>query len=123
MSEQGQRVLNSKSWRWMSGMLVAVAPQHAGGTGYYIRLDTLQWIPPRAYPEFSDPATFGCLLFLVRERYGPHAQLIANQYEQEDQIWSVHDGHLGSDAYGHEVAHGRTDVEALVNALIMLDFA
>jgi hypothetical protein len=68
-------------------------------------------------PDLTDPATVGCLLALVREAWGDHATSFANKYEKPTWVWSVYDGRFSSDDYGHEIAKGSTEAEALVAAL------
>jgi hypothetical protein len=70
-----RRAVACKRWRWMPGMLTKdgirlerVDPdgygigRSAGGYAYTLNADSV--------PDFSDAATVGCLLYLVREAYG-----------------------------------------------------
>ena len=95
MSALGQRAIVCKGWRWMPGMLIQPLPPHEGerwrltwawkneGGGVqdartYAKLWALgedghdpfelgdEWLP-----DFTDDATKGCLLALVREAWGP----------------------------------------------------
>lgn len=77
-----RRAVACKGWRWMPGMLDAVSGRRVswvrtdgGGTAGGIRDDDrvrpdnglVDWT--RGLPDFSDPATLGCLLALVREAW------------------------------------------------------
>lgn len=54
-------VVRCKNWRWIPGM-VWISP---GGSSGRVVLD---WIPDNnSFPDLTDPATLGCLLFLVRQ--------------------------------------------------------
>ena len=78
MIEIGQRAGACGHWRWMPGMLVqldrgpcrvfsvqsdgwiGLAEEHSRGTPLYSKLTA-------NIPDFTDPATVGCLLAIVRE--------------------------------------------------------
>lgn len=55
-----------EGWRWMPGMLTI--------TGYRVSDADVHSNQPTLFaddiPDFSDPATLGCLLALVRQRWG-----------------------------------------------------
>ena len=53
-------------WQWLPGTLDHV--------GYRIRGTGASRLG--CWPDFSDPATLGCLLALVREKWGPDAHLV-----------------------------------------------
>lgn len=112
--ELARRAVKSPHWRWMPGMRWRT-DDDAG------RLDDYQpeymGRPSDALPDLTDPATVGCLYALLREHWGGHCFAIANGFEAEDEVWSVHDGRFGGDGYGHMIAVGSTEVEALVKAL------
>ena len=63
----GRRAAACAEWRWLPGMR-AIVPDGAGGAGRAIRVGDGQTekVPPDAYPDFDDAATFGCLIGLVR---------------------------------------------------------
>lgn len=72
----GKRAVACKGWRWMPGMLARykgdawcrVTDADSFGLPTRVRLPN----PRRAWPDFRDPATVGCLLALVREVWEPH---------------------------------------------------
>lgn len=74
--ELGRRAVACKMWRWMPGMLYnhpkdrpSLALRPEGPDAPIIKCG-----PGGGLPIFSDPATLGCLLALVREAWGkPHA--------------------------------------------------
>jgi hypothetical protein len=136
MQDLARRAVACKHWRWMSGMLGA-SPSlsyemhrviSAGfgctylTTGRYEQGGIVDQSGPLAsalLPDFTDPATMGCLLEIVREAH--KAPLLSVVYS-------------GRDAYGfcvlenpywlgnHEVPrplviNAETEAEALVNAL------
>ena len=59
--ELERRVIACKGWRWMDGML-------SMDTGLRLDDQTEDW--EADYPNLSDPATLGCLLYLVRRAWG-----------------------------------------------------
>lgn len=65
--ELATRAVNANRWEWWPGMLALVGPQH---DRTLVRVDRVN--DPRvidddtARPVLSDPATFGCVLHLVR---------------------------------------------------------
>ncbi len=61
----GRRAVACKHWRWLPGMLAS--------DGHRLGAEDCDGLHPEAYdvvPDFSDPATRGCLLELVREAWG-----------------------------------------------------
>ena len=67
----GRRAVACERWRWMGGML------WIGPTGHRKRLTEELLARPDTHvflslglPDFSDPATVGCLPYLVREAWG-----------------------------------------------------
>ena len=70
LEELGRRAVACKHWRWMPGMAVL------GGFAGVDRLFTDKFgminVPDKdagMVPDFTDPATLGCLLHLVREAW------------------------------------------------------
>lgn len=62
-----RRAVACKRWRWMPGMRGVTA---SGGTDRI--MDESEAAQPNSdlLPDFTDPATLGCLLHLVREAWG-----------------------------------------------------
>jgi hypothetical protein len=59
--ELGQRAVRCKNWKWLHGM--RWVDYETGEAG---RVDANFSLPPELIPDFSDPATLGCLLHLNR---------------------------------------------------------
>lgn len=118
-----RRAVACKGWRWMAGMsrLRDCPPNMVDFLKKDGRVpesgDDWPYEEWKVLPDLSDPATLGCLLALVREAWGDHATSFANGYEEPQDVWVVHNGRFSSDDYGHEIAKGSTEVEALVVAL------
>jgi hypothetical protein len=113
-----RRAVACKGWRWIAGMKAIRHEEHC--TSWFRIEETLRRLAgdwASALPDLTDPATLGCLLALVREAWGDHATSFANGYEEPQNVWVVHNGRFSSDDYGHEIAKGSTEVEALVVAL------
>jgi hypothetical protein len=74
----GRRAVACKGWRWMPGMRQLVAsnraPYRVVCDGYAPPEDEFVVMSecgdPEVLPDLTDPATFGCLLALVREAWG-----------------------------------------------------
>ena len=123
-----RRAVACRGWRWMAGMRTTEGmrvihdPRLWPDRPCAIREGT--WVDtavPRPLgdhlPDLQDPATLGCLLALLREAWGDHATSFANKYEKPTWVWCVYDGRVSSDDYGHEIAKGSTEADALVRAL------
>jgi len=102
MTELGRRAVACKHWRWMPGML----------TPWSTHIDFVDddGRVPNGYkgmlPDLTDPATLGCLLALVRERYRKGTSVIMDG-----------DGRYYVMFVGIPIASGDTEAEALVAAL------
>jgi hypothetical protein len=108
-----------KHWRWMPGMLV----RYGDGKSWYRLTDgdgygmPFKHVPPNprdAWPDWTDPATLGCLLALVRSAWGdPFGCMEAFPQPPAETTWvfGVH--------HGQRLLHfsGDTEAEALVAAL------
>jgi hypothetical protein len=133
-----RRVIKCRDWKWMSGMLAHRAGDpsanydsfaklflgrsyrvHFLGEDGFVRcwMECFRASDVAYVPDLTDPATVGCLLTLVRQVWGPHASVVANGFEAENTVWSVHCGHMTDMDYGHEVSTGASEAEALVSAL------
>ena len=93
IEEIGKRAVNCKGWRWMPGMRWVLPDHHGGartlavgedaiGTAAFndVRLDRHSGSHGFArplYPDLTDPATIGCLLYLVRESWSARAWTVA----------------------------------------------
>ena len=113
----GKRAIACAKWRWMGGMFVVHPASHEGGTGYTFRLHLDGYVSlPNEYPDFTDPATFGCLIAIVRGVWPDATTNRANFFDEDGNIvlrWAVHKG-LGEDAGLYLYS---TEAEALVAVL------
>ena len=76
-----------------------------GEHAIFLRASPFDELRAASTPDFSDPATLGCLLALVREKWG------AIYTKPEEGRWTVRG------PTGHIVGQGPTEAEALVAAL------
>jgi hypothetical protein len=131
--ELGRRARNTPSWEWMSGMRIMNGRSGPRGTVLEGSKDYAIWwgegstregggwqeqCPPHSdiIPDLSDPATVGCLLFLVRK-----VSKIPNAWTVERNgkwymCWS-------GATHGGDMGIGETEVEALVDALCHADLS
>jgi hypothetical protein len=110
--ELGKRAVACSGWRWMPGMLHGMV---AGGklTSCYRIGDLTLYLDADRVPDFTDPATLGCLLYLVRESCGMPTGIIV-RYSNDNGRWEV--SWPGS-THGGICGFGATEAEALVMAL------
>ena len=105
-----RRAVACTGWKWLPGMLAVTSN---GVVGFRVADSAV--VPPTCLvglPDFTDPATLGCLLALVREAWGdPHA---SSRWMKPD--WKVLVQRRGYINYT-VVGVGRTEAEALVRAL------
>ena len=106
----GRRAIACKHWIWKGGMKAIVPSRHAGATGYTFRIESEEDAVTLigGYPDFSDSATLGCLIGLVREATGK--PWLFCTYRQEG-FWSVCDLHEHLSDFVH------AEAEAWVEAL------
>ena len=107
----GERAVACKGWRWMPGMLTT---ENARVLLYDDSTGNLHAHAPcglgeEMLPDFSDPATRGCLLVLVREAWGDPT-MYASEHSPGRRPWRVW-------RPGDPIAYGDTEAEALVRAL------
>lgn len=101
--ELGRRAVACKMWRWMPGMVLI--------EGYRVISEsdaTNEWWHDQL-PDFTDPATLGCLLALVREAW-PNDGLAMVCTLHYARRWFI-------DLPSGEIVCQSTEVEALVEAL------
>lgn len=122
LAELGRRAVACKAWRWLPGMVdhhgrrihkwspseplpaVLIADPDAGLN------DQLRFsFAAGLIPNFSDPATLGCLLALVREAWADEGVVTTRP--------AANGGFLAVAFTGLEVGHGATEADALVAAL------
>lgn len=71
----GKRALACKGWRWLQGMTARGVGEHEEDNAECLYVLGSDGDPNPFFflkdplPDFSDPATLGCLLFLVREAW------------------------------------------------------
>lgn len=123
IEELARRAIACKRWRWVPGMLsekgLRVHRRDDDGyvVGYYADLSYIAECVPGSLPDFTDPATLGCLLALVREAWGNEASVSLNI----SSFWAVGGAKIqkGKSA-GQTINLGiwkLTEAEALVAAL------
>jgi hypothetical protein len=104
----GQRAVACKGFQWMAGMLGL--SNHSSERSIWIRVvDPPMDDTSECWPDFSDPATVGCLLALVREAWPDNGlESICTQYMAKTWLIDLPNG---------KVVVGNTEADALVAAL------
>ena len=123
MLELGRRAVACKGWRWMPGMRTVRGVRLSCGFDTYPGgiMDGDGRVRPKSevvqhdgLPDFTDAATLGCLLALVRDAWGDPGVSAWRSDRAEPAVWEV-------DASGGVSLRGpalyRTEAEALVAAL------
>ena len=131
MQALARRAVACKHWRWMPGMQTQDFTRVCYGTGYSAR-GWDEWdntcsecdggivtLTSACLPEFSDPATLGCLLALVREAWGDEWLACKGEYSPTGSNWLVYSGKPHGRGFLTRVAGTRyeSEAEALVAAL------
>jgi hypothetical protein len=99
--------VSTLGWRWIVGMRWVLT--ESKNKKQYGRITSFEDnIPTGALPDFYDPATFGCLLYLVREFWGETTYSKVGK----DGKWEVFCG-----AGTKTIAAGYTESDALIEAL------
>lgn len=107
-----RRAVACKHWKWLGGMRIVCPPEHYGATGYTFRVESDGYVAKTGdYPDFTDPATIGCLLALVREAWGACFHLVP------DGGWLARGARFPSGTTVNLGVCAPTEVEALVAAL------
>jgi len=74
MTDLRERALACKHWRWLPGMQTNRGRiLRVDDDGYILMYRTVEFLgemPKDALPDFYDPATVGCLLYLVQQDAG-----------------------------------------------------
>ena len=115
LEELGRRAVACKRWRWMPGML-SRRPSSVG-VDICHRYGEAEWPAnphDNEYPDFSDPATLGCLLHLVREVTG--AQSSSPSWYPGGKHDYPHWAWYSDSCYG-KLCEGSTEAECLVKVL------
>lgn len=108
----GRRAVAARRWRWLPGTLAVVPPARDGSTGYLNRITegTGPVNSSKAYPDLSDPATLGCLVYLVREAWNNPTVTTARSHPfSGGPPWVV--------GISMRAFSGQTEAEALIVAL------
>lgn len=102
------------TWRWMAGMRY-IRPQyshHHRVSDYEIEHEHV--FDEDCEPDWSDPATMGCLVHQVREAFpGGWVSTFEVKIDGEKLFACWHYRHDGR----HLTSYGETEAEALINAL------
>lgn len=123
-----KRAIASKWWKWLPGMLVtgedwSEVYRIVGGQEIAVETDSAwhcyagwsnipfsEYEKSEALPDFSDPATLGCLLFLVRQAYkAPWIDVVCESANDPDYVWRVN---LDNNCF-----RATSEAEALIMAL------
>lgn len=124
MTDLAKRAVACKGWRWMPGMLTLPWRDEFGDVSHPPwRLRTENWMPfadghRGAIPDLTDPATLGCLLALVRERWGKmvYTVPICDDAGEIDH-WLAVVPDPAEDSWEWPVFNATTETAALVAAL------
>lgn len=85
LEDLGRRAVACKHWRWMPGMLHGIEAMDE--TRFVSRFSefSIYADDDGRIPILSDPATLGCLLYLVREAWGVERAVV--WWNEHDQGW------------------------------------
>lgn len=127
-----RRAVACRGWRWMPGMLVrtsasAMRIDGADVDGRPVRREDegegggnecyAGWRSQEVLPDFTDPATRGCLLQLVREAWEDPGISVRGMLQVDgDYHWYIVGGRAHGDVFYRQGTHG-TEPAALVAAL------
>lgn len=119
--ELAKRAIACKRWRWMSGMRTqggdrAQGVKNANGweVSYFYDMDLgghSSFDGARELPDFTDPATLGCLLALVRSAQGDCTIWTMVDVDCDEGAWLCTGLEVG------EIGSGYSEAHALVAAL------
>ena len=114
-----RRAARCKRWRWMEGMSGISPARNAGDTGYMFRVtDESEPFLKKEYPNLHDPATLGCLLYLVREVWDKASlSPMYSEYEDRGGEWALAVPVVEERILTILLFTGRSEEEVLVKAL------
>ena len=111
-----QRAVDCPLWRWLPGMAanngrrVTDLDDNGESVGHIPGVHTLFGRGSEVIPDLSDPATYGCLVALVRSAWGP------NMYASAEGGWHIRGAYKNGKSINLGI-YARTEIEALVLAL------
>lgn len=92
----GQRAIKSPHWKWLQGMTAkgtGIHEEDAAECQYVLGYDddySQSYFLIEPLPDFSNPATLGCLLFMVRKAYdAPWIVTVCELAHHPDYIWRL----------------------------------
>lgn len=123
-----RRAIACAVWEWLPGMCATLPGSSDRWTVSLSRADAcwVEEVAPAAIPDLCDPATLGCLLWLVREAWeDPEALACGPQSYAGNGAWAVTLSVSGAMQPGRDaeyeklgvVGRGASEAEALVVAL------
>lgn len=120
----GQRALTSPWWRWCPGMLAedqrCIAGPSEGGEMLTASSegDRADWWAMDGYvPDFTDAATLGCLVSLVREAWGVETITVRPVQVDRSVFWYAYSGAPLRNAAGADI-EGEDEITCWVAALL-----
>lgn len=114
--ELSKRLMKTKWFKWLPGMATYTPMSYTSpicGRITYDENDINHLWRADTLPDLRDPATLGCLLYLVRKAWEMPTGIVVS-YSSDDGLWGVswsgatHSGWCG---------RGKTEAEALVLSL------
>jgi hypothetical protein len=123
LKDLGRRAIACRGWKWLDGMLDGNIHEqrYSADNQGFLELNDFDWSHKGAYPnslpDFSDPATVGCLLALVRESM-KDPSIYARLFLREGRWCTCSDAYMGTSLLVNgKYLWGDTEAEALVVAL------
>ena len=120
------KVVKSKHWRWMSGMLttegyrlLSIGKSPGTWEAYNRAKRSIVSDYEPTLPDFDDPPTMGCLLTLTREAWNDPWLGCSASYRRGG-LWLVHNGTEAPREFYSRVytKHATSEIEGLTHALI-----
>ena len=125
LKDLGRRAIACRGWKWLDGMLDGNIHEqrYSSDNQGFLELNDFDWSHKDAYPsslpDFSDPATVGCLLALVREAWDDEWLACLGSYHRSGGQWTVKGGKSHGSGFFVWVASQAypSEAEALIAAL------